>query len=482
MGSRGRARWLAVVAAVGVLLVLLWSPEAAVLARPVLGARDRVVASDGTDDGPGTADAPWRTLQHAADALEPGGTAWIRSGTYAGFRLERSGEPFAPLTFGGWRGDPMPFLAAGIDGRIDAILLRGVTDVRLRGLEVTGGTGDEFTGNGIRVENGSARVELAGNLVTGNDGAGIAVSDSTLVLIVDNEVSHNAAGVRLSGAGEGTEVRGNRIHHTDRMLRDTPEPDDDAGGDAITLDGTTGGVLVTGNTIWGNRARSTDYGWDGGAFSIYGASNARIEGNVAWDNENVLETGTDPGVPCADNRFVRNVASGRAPVGLVTGERTGDERVGGLYLRCGEGMLVAHNTLRDLDFGFSVGPDSDTYSGSIEGLRILANIVDLHASGGTLFGLFEPLPASLVIDFDLVRTTGTVARIGEAVIVDFPAFQAQTGYEEHGRWGDPRFAGPVDATLRAGSPAIDAVPPITGVGDGASGAGPDLGALERPGP
>jgi len=480
LGSRRRPHWLAIAAAAGVLLVLLWLPESAAPQGPVLDARDRVVAPDGSDAGPGTPEAPWRTLQHAADTLPVGGTAWVRSGTYAGFRVERSGEPFAALTIAGWPGDPRPIVDARLDGRPDAILLRAVADVRLRGMEITGGTGEDFGGHGIRVEKGSFRVELTDNLVTGNDGAGVSVSDSTLVRITDNELSHNAAGVRLSGAGEGTEVRGNRIHHTDRMLRDTPEPNDDAGGDGITLDGTTGSVLITGNTIWANRARSTDYGWDGGAFSIYGASNARIEGNVAWDNENVLETGTDPGVPCAGNRFVRNIASGRLPASLATGERTGDERVNGLYLRCGEAMLIAHNTLRDLDFAFAVGPDSETFSGSIEGLTILANIVDLHASGGTLYGLFGPLPASVAIDHDLVRTTGTVARIGEEVITDFPVFQARTGFEANGRWGDPRFTGPDDPTLRAGSPAIDSAPDIPGLDEAWSGAAPDRGALERP--
>ena len=108
--------------------------------------------------------------------------------------------------------------------------------------------------------------------------------------------------------------------------------------------------------------------------------------------------------------------------------------------------------------------------------------MDLHASGGTLYGLFEPLPASVVIDFDLVRTSGTVARIGDEVITDFPEFQARTGFEAHGTWGDPRFVGPDDPTLRPDSPAIDAAPPIPGIADGAIGAGSDLGALERPAP
>ena len=444
-------------------------PGAAPPAGPVLDPRDRVVAPNGSDAAAGTAAAPWQTLQHAADSLEPGGTAWIRGGTYAGFRMTRSGDAFTPLTFAAWPGDPAPVVDGALDLRSDVILLRAVHDVRIRGLTVTGAAGGDFKGSGIRVENGSARVELSANLVTANDAAGIVVADSTQVLVADNELSHDAAGVRLIDAGEGSVVRGNAIHHMDRMLRDTPAPNDDAGGDGVSLEHTTGTVMVTGNRLWANRARSTDYGWDGGAFSIYGASHVRIEGNEVWDNENVLETGTDPGVPCADNRFVRNIATGRATEG----------RAAGLYLRCAEGMLVAHNTLRELDFGFAVGPDSVTYSGSVAGLQVVNNIVDLKANGGTLFGFFLPLPSDVVIDHDLLRTSGTVARWGDEVITDLPALVTRSGFEADGAWGDPRFRGPDDATLQAGSPAIDAALPIPGLNDAALGAGPDQGALER---
>ena len=93
----------------------------------------------------------------------------------------------------------------------------------------------------------------------------------------------------------------------------------------------TGHVLASGNRVWGNRAPSYDYGWDGSAFEIYGASNVTITDNVAWDNENVLETGTDKSGPaCSGNVFARNVAYGgttaRALVGHVPALRRGHGR------------------------------------------------------------------------------------------------------------------------------------------------------------
>ena len=45
-----------------------------------------------------------------------------------------------------------------------------------------------------------------------------------------------------------------------------------------------GHVTVSGNRIWGNRAVSSDWGYDGAAFSIYAASNWTISDNVTWNN------------------------------------------------------------------------------------------------------------------------------------------------------------------------------------------------------
>ena len=66
----------------------------------------------------------------------------------------------------------------------------------------------------------------------------------------------------------------------------------------------------------------------------------------------VLETGTD-GAPCANDQFVRNVAWGA----------TSEGRSWGIFLRCGQGMLIAHNTIVDLDsFALSVDDDNSSFA------------------------------------------------------------------------------------------------------------------------
>ena len=161
-------------------------------------------------------------------------------------------------------------------------------------------------------------------------------------------------------------------------------------------------MLACGNLIHANRAPSYDYGWDGGAFEIYGASNVTMTDNVIYDNENILETGTDGVYACSGNTFTRNVACGAVTQG----------RSWGMFLRCGEQMLVANNTFVDVQgFVFSLGSDSATYSGRIDGLRILNNVMDVTGTGAKIYGLVTAMPSTVRIDRNLVRTTGNVATL-----------------------------------------------------------------------
>ena len=56
------------------------------------------VATTGNDLSNGSSSAPWRTLQHAVEAIAPGDMILVRSGTYAGCRIRNSGTPAAPKT------------------------------------------------------------------------------------------------------------------------------------------------------------------------------------------------------------------------------------------------------------------------------------------------------------------------------------------------------------------------------------------------
>jgi len=235
----------------------------------------------------------------------------------------------------------------------------------------------------------------------------------------------------------------------------------------------TGHLVVSGNSVWGNRAVSSDWGYDGAAFSVYGASNWTIRSNVSWDNRNVMESGTDANrTACDNNQFVRNVNYADTTV----------DRTVGMVLRCASDTLIANNTFVGMQsFFFDISHNKGTWGGSIDGLRILNNIMSGPAK---IYGIGTwPLPSSVVINYNLINRTGTgnvASVVGIGDIGTFSGLRSITGFEDSGLTGDPRFVDPAndDYHLRSDSPAVDAGRVISGITDGYRGSAPDMGRFE----
>jgi len=83
----------------------LWLACWAALPTLAVGT-EYAVAPGGSDDAPGTLDAPLRTIQKAADVMEPGDTCYVRAGVYhESVELRRSGRPDAPIRFAAYPGE-----------------------------------------------------------------------------------------------------------------------------------------------------------------------------------------------------------------------------------------------------------------------------------------------------------------------------------------------------------------------------------------
>lgn len=445
------------------------SPTATPAPVPVAGAY--YVATTGSDSANGSASTPWKTLQKAADAVPAGGTVYVRSGTYTGFSSSRSGvSSSAPTRFLAYPGDARPVIAG--NGRLDVIKLSGNHDVLIEGFVVQGAAGGTGSGAGIRTENAAYRITIRNNLIQDNRSYGINIYNSSTVVVDNNEITRNEEGVQVYRGGAGVLITNNRIHHQDKLVVNSASPTgDDHGAVGVALVRTTGAVTVTGNQIWSNRAASYDYGWDGGAFEIYAASYVEIAYNTTWDNENVLETGTDSGIDCAGNSFHHNTSYGAVTAG----------RAFGMFLRCGTGMIVAHNVLYNLDgFVFSVDASANGFGGEIDGLKIQNNVAVM--ASGKVIGIESALPASVVINHNLFHNSagGYIASVtGKGSTSSLATFTSWTGLMASGLSSDPKFvaAGSRDFRLQATSPAIDKGVVVIG-GTPYAGAAPDLGRYE----
>ncbi|HYK95031.1 MAG TPA: right-handed parallel beta-helix repeat-containing protein [Candidatus Dormibacteraeota bacterium] len=432
---------------------------------PAPAASDLFVSTSGHDGSAGSASDPLASLQAAVDRVAPGSTVWVEPGRYQGFGLRRGGLSGAPITIAATTPGTAVITPFGVDSTIDLV---GASHVDLINLVVEGPTSGMLSA--VYLERSSA-ITIEGCTLRGTTGGfGVQVRFSSDVTIRDNDILHNAMGVRLYGEGDPSSVHDvliedNWIHDSDSMVVNDAAPNNDYGANGIVWHKVTGTTIARGNKLWANRAVSHDYGYDGGAFEIWGSSNAQIVSNVAWDNENVMETGSD-GPDCTNISFLRNVAY--APSFGV-----------GLILRCARDSLIANNVLDHLQsyaFELSDRSGGNQFATSIDGLRIENNIV----VGSLAYAIRNALPATVVLDYNVLPPRRAIASFPNGVVsVSVAAFTRATGQDSHSIAVDPAFvaASAHDYRLRPGSPAIDRGTVVI-PGETFLGAAPDIGAYE----
>lgn len=402
------------------------------------------VATTGSDSaGDGSATRPYRSIQTAVDRAPKGSRVLVAGGTYRGFAVTRDG-----LTVAADTGAKVLIRGTGHD----IVAFDGVVGGGLERLDIEGST--ERYGSAVKID-GSRGVQVIGSSVHDGRTFGITVVRSSGVLLEGNDVFGHAAGIEERFASDLV-IRGNRIHHNLKRV------DSGRGFEGINFYKSTGTVTVEKNRLWDNLTH----------FEVYGASNLVIRDNVMSDGQ-VMETGTTSGLPCSHNVFVRNVSF------------RGTRPSSGMILRCAKDNLIAHNTFDGFDaFALDIidGTKGVAYGGSVERLRVLNNVV----TGGRAFSIDNVLPASVVIDYNLVHNVGSTAEYGKYVAFvagrgnteSLVEMASWTGLQRHGLFADPDYVSVAarDYRLASSSPAIDRG--LKGLEPTYLGAAPDLGRYE----
>lgn len=427
---------------------------------PVHAGGTYYVATGGSDAASGSSAHPWRTLQKAANTAPAGSTIYVRAGTYVGFTITRSGLTFANAV------GAIVYVAGDLNHK-HVIRISNAHDVVLRGLRVKNAPAK--WGSGVKVDSASYRITLDKLVVANNKSFGILVEDSTSVRIKRSEIKGNQIGIQFSRAGQGSLITQNSIHDNNKMLINDSLPNNDRGANAIAFYKTTGTITASWNRIWGHRAVSTDYGYDGGAFEIYAASNIVMTQNSMSNNQSVIETGTDGSAGCSNLTFTRNRANGGSDGGRPSE---------GLILRCASDSLIANNTFYDLSRYVFYITGGGAFAGAIDDLRIRNNLS--HQTGAQIYSLGAGIPSSVTIDNDLVwNSTGApVAWVsGKGNTSSLATFRSWTGHDLHGIKANPKLdLSTWKSTLP--SPVVDHGAKITGLTDGYLGLAPDIGRYE----
>ncbi len=426
-------------------------------------ASDWYVGPSGDDAGPGTEDAPFATLQRAAEsAVVPGDRVFVLPGRYAQVvEIRAHGAQDAPIVWNGGGGDTRAIVdGEGLDlpEGTPLVSVVGSSHVVVGGLRVE----HALQGPGIFVGD-SADVVVEDNETYDTYSSGIGVWGGERVAVVRNEIEL-ACNFSCEGCGlqetltiadtDSFEVADNRVHDTGG--------DGGGGGEGINVKGGATDGRIHGNVVYATYASGPwrvgihVNPWDGDAHDI------EIYANRIFDLPEahgiVVSDEGPPGGRLERVRVFNNVAYANAFVGVLVAE-------------WGEADLadvqVLNNTLVGNGEPIWGGGISVTNDGALD-VVVRNNI----ASGNRSFQIASPrTPPGLLIDHNLVD--GFRGKEGETRGDD--AMEA-----------DPMFvdAAAGDFHLREGSLAVDAASSDGAPGDDFDGwarpvgAGWDIGAFE----
>jgi hypothetical protein len=339
----------------------------AATAKDVVRAAQFFVASNGSNAAAGTADAPWQTLQHAADRVAPGDRVAVRPGTYTGFYLDTSGMPAAPIEF---FAEPGVLINQRNAITPDGINLEGASHIVIDGFAVTSmpragvrsvGFPDNFAEQ-ITVRNVHAYSNARWGIFTGH------VDD---LLIQSNITSGSAIehGIYVSNSGDRPVIRDNLIFNNHgsgiHMNGDLSQ-----GGDGIIS-----GALVSRNIIYNNAAPDAMNNFGGGSgINMDGVQYSRIENNLLYNNH-------------ASGISLYSIDGAQGSIGNVVVNNTVHQPTNGrwaLNIKDGSTGNTALNNILISDHAFrgAIDISADSMNGFASDYNVV--ISSFNAGGGTL--------------------------------------------------------------------------------------------------
>ncbi len=379
------------------------------LVASVSGATDYHVALDGSDGNPGTAEAPWRTIQHAVENVAAGDRILVHAGTYVGARIEASGVTEAPITLMAAPGEAVLLDAPGPANQHDSILEIETWEEPLivawwviEGFEIAGSPKYGVDSRGVH------HVTVRANVVHDNVSTGIFDGFAADVLYEDNESFANGEhGIYHSNSGDRPTIRRNWLH-----------------------DNFAAGLHMNGDLSQGGDGLITE---------------ALIEANVIHGNGEGGGSGINmDGV--SDSAVLNNLVYGEHASGISLYQVDGAE--------CSSDNLVAHNTVLTLADGrWALNMETPGCTGN----RLYDNVFwSDHDFRGSI-SLWDDQPAGFESDHNVVTDRFSVD--GGETTISFAQWQA-LGHDAGSFLSTPPelFMDPAggDFHLAAASPAVDA--------------------------
>jgi hypothetical protein len=471
------------------------------------------VAPGGDDTNPGSSDAPWATIQHAADTIAPGDVACVRGGIYNEIvTITRSGSAAAgPITLRAMPGESAVIDGSGLgvpDGQYGLVTLIDASYVTVSGFEIanyeTASTSEvpigvyvTGAGTGVRIESNhihDIRTTASGCAANAFglkvDGTRAPESIDELV-IADNEIDHLVLGCSesfsLDGNVEHWTLERNHVHDTNNIGIGAigfegvaPDPAFDQARDGIIRDNAVHDI-----TSFGNPAYGDEYAADG--IYVDGGTRITIERNRIYR--------VDLGIELASEHANRATSDVIARNNLVYFGQSAGISIGGYDASVGgtEDCTIVGNTLfRNDSAATGSGEFQIQYHAS--GNRFANNVVYAGDLGLVVNAFTGDTGDPAALDYNLYDSDGGLAGTfwvwQGAEYKELASYRAASGEDAASIFADPRFIDAVAPDLRVDflSPAIgngfDFGVDIVGATDFAGdprviGAAIDIGAYEQ---
>ncbi len=257
------------------------------------------VSTSGSDNNPGTAVVPWRTISHAASVATAGATVYVFGGVYNEFvSFPSSGTAGSPITFQSYPGQ-----TAVIDGT-------GLAVSGTKGLITISGTRSYITVSGFEIRNLSSGTGVpCGVWITGS-GTGVQIQNNLIHNIATTKGTGNACGLFAYGTSQ-TPISGLVINGNELYNLQTGE------SESMTLNGNVTHFQVTNNLVHDNSNIGIDIiGYENtGPVGYDEASYGVVSGNTIYNISGIGNAGEGAsydadGVYCDGCAFVtfeRNV-------------------------------------------------------------------------------------------------------------------------------------------------------------------------------
>jgi parallel beta-helix repeat protein len=243
------------------------------------------IAPNGNDLCDGSSTAPWATLQHAVEAIAPGDTIRVRSGTYAGCRIRHSGTRVAPKILAREAGATVVVNTPGPQNDHHSLIEiengsgTEVTDWIVDGLEIAN---SPHHGIDIRISNRiTIRNCYAHHSGQTPIGDGIFLAFSSHPLLENNEVAYNTEhGIYDSNSADYPTIRGNRSHHNSGSgIQLNADYSIKCPCGTTVRDGIISFAVVEGNVIYENGALR-----GGSAINADGVDDSVFRNNLLYNN------------------------------------------------------------------------------------------------------------------------------------------------------------------------------------------------------